>query len=366
MRIPMVNLRIPLARTQDAWRHNLNQMDQRSQYILGPQVAEFEREFASAFGAKHSVGVSNGTTAIELCLRDAGITNQVVTTALTAPFTGVAIQAAGATPVFADVHPDTLLIDFENAANRVNRRTGAVVPVHLYGRPCDMAQWRPVVRSHGLVIVQDACQAHGALSGGKPFTAFSPYVAYSFYPTKNLGCLGDGGAIVTSNSRIASRLACLRDGGRKNGEQVSRMRGGINARLDEIHACYLRAFLPHLNTWNAERAKLAALYDAVLDGVPAVRRLQSVTGSVNHLYVVRVKRRDSLRKYLAQLGIGSAVHYPVPLHLHPAFSDCKQKRGDLPVAEKAAKEIVSLPLWPGMTDSQVQEVAEKVRQFFRS
>ena len=363
MRIPMVNLRILLEQTRNAWQHNLDLLHQRSQYILGPQVASFEMEFAQALGAKHAIGVSNGTTAIELCLRDAAVTNQVVTSALTAPFTGVAIQAAGATPVFADVDTETLLIDFDDAANRIGKKTGAVVPVHLYGQPCNLSKWRSASRSTGAVIVQDACQAHGARFSGKPFTDFSSYVAYSFYPTKNLGCLGDGGAVVTSNSKVASRLSCLRDGGRKQGEQVSRVRG-INARLDEMQACYLRAFLPHLHEWNTQRTQLAALYDQAFDGCPAVQPLRRAEGSVNHLYVIRVPKRDALRQHLAASGIGSTVHYPVPLHLHPAFAASKQKRGDLPNAEKAAKQILSLPLWPGMSNSQVSEVSEKVRLFF--
>ena len=358
----MVNLRILLEQTGKAWQHNLDQMHARSQYILGPQVACFEQEFAQALGAKHAVGVSSGTTAIELCLRDAAVTNQVVTSAFTAPFTGVAIQAAGATPVFADVDPETLLVDFDDAANRIGEKTGAVVPVHLYGQPCNLSKWRSASRSTGVVIVQDACQAHGASFAGKPFTDFSSYVAYSFYPTKNLGCLGDGGAIVTSNSKIASRLNSLRDGGRKKGEQVSRVRG-INARLDEMQACYLRAFLPHLETWNTQRAHLAALYDQAFADCPAVQPLRRAEGSVNHLYVIRVPRRDALQLHLAASGIGSTIHYPVPLHLHPAFSASKQKRGDLPNSEKAAKRILSLPLWPGMTNSQASEVADKVRQF---
>ena len=362
MRIPMVNLRCTLDQTQNSWRENLQRMQQRSQYILGPEVAAFEREFAAALNAKFAVGVSNGTTAIEVCLRHAGVTGEVITSTLTAPFTGVAIQAAGATPVFADVDPETLLINPQSAAERMKKRTGALLPVHLYGQPCDLDQFRALARAAKSPLVQDACQAHGATWKGKPFSAYSPYVAYSFYPTKNLGCLGDGGAVVTNSSPVDQRLRQLRDGGRKNGEQVARI-PGINARLDEMQACYLRAFLPRLNAWNQQRAKLAALYDKAFKDCGAVQPVRRVEGGVVHLYVIRVRKRDQLRRHLEGLGIATAIHYPVPLHLHPAFAKATRKRGYLPHAERAAKEIVSLPLWPGMTEVAVDEVSQAVIKF---
>ena len=362
MRIPMVNLRWTLDQTQKAWRENLERMHGRSHYILGPEVAAFEPEFAAALDAKHAVGVSNGTTAIELCLREANVKGEVITSALTAPFTGVAIQAAGATPVFADVDPETLLIDPKSAEKRIGKRTAALLPVHLHGQPCDLNHWRILARAAAVPLVQDACQAHGATWKGKPFSSYSPYVAYSFYPTKNLGCLGDGGAVVTSSPRIDQRLRQLRDGGRKNGEQVARITG-INARLDEMQACYLRAFLPQLRAWNEQRAKLAALYDEAFANCGAVRPVHRLTGGVVHLYVIRVRKRDPLRQHLAGLGIATAIHYAVPLHLHPAFASAKQKRGDLLNAERAAKEIVSLPLWPGMTEAAIGEVSQAVKKF---
>lgn len=362
MRIPMVNLRWTLDQTQNAWRENLQRMHERSHYILGPEAAAFEQEFAAELSAKFAIGVSNGTSAIELCLREAGVTGEVITSTLTAPFTGVAIHASGATPVFADVDPETLLMNPQSAAEKIGKRTGAVLPVHLYGQPCDLDQLRALARASNAPLIQDACQAHGATWKGKPFSAYSPHVAYSFYPTKNLGCLGDGGAVVTNSSRVDRRLRQLRDGGRKNGEQVARI-AGINARLDEMQACYLRAFLPRLRTWNEHRAKLATLYDEAFANCSAIRRVRRVAGGVVHLYVIRVRKRDQLRRHLASLGIGTAIHYSVPLHLHPAFSGTKQQRGDLPNAERAAKEIVSLPLWPGMTETTATEVSEAVKKF---
>jgi len=365
MRIPFVNLKPALQATQAAWRSHLDQMFARGQFILGEQVAAFEREFAAAMGARFAVGVGSGTAALELCLREAGTPGpgaEVITSPLTAPFTGLAILAAGAKPRFADVDPSTLLLDPEDAGKRATRRTAALMPVHLYGRPCDLARWRSLARALGAVLIQDACQAHGALCRGRPLADYSPYVAYSFYPTKNLGCLGDGGAVLTNRAGTARRIGMLRDGGRAGGH-VSRL-AGLNSRLDETQACFLRAFLPHLKEWNAWRARLAALYDAALRDCPGVRLLDRCD-SVHHLYVVRVRQRERLRRYLAEHGIATAVHYPVPLHLQPAFRDCGLKKGDLPAVERACREILSLPLWPYMPEAAAEEVAGRILDFCR-
>jgi dTDP-3-amino-3,4,6-trideoxy-alpha-D-glucose transaminase len=365
-KIPMVNLQPLLDVTAPQWRYNLDEMFSRAHFILGTQVAAFEREFAAEVGAKFAVGVGTGTAAIELCLREAGITDrkqEVVTSALTSPFTALAVLTAGATPRFADVEEGSLQIDCVDAACRATKRTAAFLPVHLYGQPCDLDHFRSLARALKAPLVQDACQAHGARYKGRPLTEFSPYVAYSFYPTKNLGCLGDGGAVATNRPAVAKRLAALRDGGRHN-DQVSRM-AAINSRLDELQACYLRAFLPRLAEWNADRRRLAAFYDDALRDVAGLRLVKRWPCSVSHLYVVRAARRDKLREHLAKQGIMTAVHYPVPLHLQPAFRDCGLKRGALPRAEKACREIVSLPLWPYMAKSDAERVADRVRAFYR-
>ena len=211
-------------------------------------------------------------------------------------------------------------------------------------------------------MIQDACQAHGAHFHGDSLAEFSRYVCYSFYPTKNLGCLGDGGAIVTNSLTIDRRQRAWRDGGRKGG-QVSYF-PGINSRLDEMQACYLRAFLPQLGEWNAWRGRIARLYDEALLDCPGVRPVKRGPDSVHHLYVIRADRRDRLREYLAEQGIGTGIHYPVPMHLHPAFAMAKQKKGDLPHSEQACREILSLPLWPYLPESDAAQVAGAIRSFY--
>jgi dTDP-3-amino-3,4,6-trideoxy-alpha-D-glucose transaminase len=362
MRIPVANLKPALAAAEPAWRERLAAMFERGQFILGEEVAAFEREFAAAMGAKLAVGVGTGTAALELCLRAGGVAGEVLTTPLTSLFTGMAILAAGSQPRFADIDPHTLQLDPDDAGNRATRKTAALLPVHLYGQPCRIDRFARLARTLGVPLVQDACQAHGARFRGRPLTAFSPLVAYSFYPTKNLGCLGDGGAIATGWAALARQLALLRDGGRKGG-QISRA-FGLNSRLDEMQCCYLRAFLPRLEEWNAQRARLAARYDEALAGCPGVRLVERHPCSVCHLYVIRAARRERLREYLARRGVGTAIHYPVPLHLQPAFRDCGARRGDLPHAERAAREIVSLPLWPYLPESAVEEVAGRIREFY--
>jgi dTDP-3-amino-3,4,6-trideoxy-alpha-D-glucose transaminase len=326
---------------------------------LGAELRAFEVEFAAALGGKFSVGVSNGTSAIELCLRDAGVTSgEVITSALTAPFSGVGIRASGAMPKFADIDPETLQIDPQDAAARITSRTRALMPVHLYGQPCALDHFVKLARKNKIPLIQDAAQAHGARFHGKPLAAFSRYVAYSFYPTKNLGCLGDGGGIITGNLATRDRLTVLRDGGR-HGDQIAHS-FGVNSRLDELQCCFLRAFLPHLNDWNAHRARIASIYDEELREGPGVRLVKRTEGSVHHLYVIRAERRDQLRESLWARGIGTAIHYPVPLHWHPAFA----QKGSLPHAERAVTEIVSLPLWPYFKESAARRVATQIKRFY--
>ena len=360
---PQVDLKPLLKATASEWRANLRRLMDRAQFILGEELSEFEAEFAEAMHARTAVGVGSGTAAIELSLRDAGVVTpekgEVLTTALTAPFTAVAIRAAGCEPRFADIDPETLQMSPTDAAARVTPRTRAIVPVHLYGQPCALDRFAELARRKKLALIQDACQAHGARFQGKPLAAFSTYVAYSFYPTKNLGALGDGGLILTNSGPAGRKLRSARDGGRRGG-QIS-YTAGINSRLDDLQCCFLRAFLPHLEQWNAHRGRIAGIYDEELVACPGVGLVKRTADSVHHLYVIRTERRDDLRKYLAQHGVGSAVHYPVPLHQHPAFA----QKVSLPAAERAAKEILSLPMGPYLRENVARRVAQRVRSFYR-
>jgi dTDP-4-amino-4,6-dideoxygalactose transaminase len=363
MRIPTANLRPALEETRIHWQSNLDALIERGHYILGPEVERFEKRFARAMGAKEAIGVSSGSTAIELCLRDARITGEAITSALTAPFTAVSIVAAGATPKFADVDPETLQVDADDLGNRIGKKTRALLPVHLYGQPCAIDR---IITLSKLPVIQDACQSHGARwHDHRAFSEFGDYVAYSFYPTKNLGCLGDGGAIVTNRENTAKRLRQLRDGGRRPGTQLAAT-SGINARLDELQACFLNAFVEKLEDWNARRKNLASRYDAALLGLDGVRPVKTHVCSVRHLYVVRAAKRQKLREHLLSKGILTGIHYPVPLHLHPAFAGARQKRGSLPHAEKACREIVSLPLFPHLEAEAVDRVAAEIRKFYGS
>jgi dTDP-3-amino-3,4,6-trideoxy-alpha-D-glucose transaminase len=364
--VAMVNFRPLLKQTERQWRAYLGEVHSDMQFILGAQVRQFEIAFAEHLRARDSVGCGSGTSAIELCLRAANITRRdqlVLTPAFSSPFTAQAIFAAGAQPLFADVDPDFLLLDAAAAESLMQKQVAAILPVHLYGQPSDLPKLKKIAKREGAMLIQDACQAHGAECGGKAFTEFSPFVAYSFYPTKNLGCLGDGGAVATSSRAIADRLRLLRDGGRR-GDQLSRTIA-VNSRLDELQACFLRAFLPRLSQWNRARAALANVYDEALAECDDVIPVRRTPDSVNHLYVIRVKRREKLRAYLAQRGIQTGVHYPVPLHLHPAFTCCAARRGAFPNAEKAARKVVSLPLHPCLPVSDVLRVSELIRKFYR-
>ena len=363
MSIPMVNLAPLLKATEPQWSANLARMFEHGQFILGEQVEAFERELASAFAAKFAIGTGTGTAAIELCLRSLRAStkgrSEVIAPALTSPFTAQAILAAGFKVRFADVDPDTLLLNPDDVARRITRKTAAIVPVHIYGQPCDLPKLAEVAKDSGAALVQDACQAHGACFGGRPFTSFSPWVAYSFYPTKNLPCIGDGGTILTNISSAARSLKMLRDGGRR-GDQISRI-PAINSRLDELQACYLRAFLPHLPEWNAQRRRIARLYDDLFRGCRGVKIVRRTDDSVCHLYVIQVRSRERVREALRKNGIATGVHYPVPLHLQPAFDGCGAKRGDMPNAEAACRRILSLPLWPFMSEHDTVRVAENIR-----
>jgi dTDP-4-amino-4,6-dideoxygalactose transaminase len=332
-------------------------------FVLGPEVEAFERELAAAFGARDAVAVANGTDAITLALEALGVGDgdEVVTTPLTAAFTGLAVLRAGARPVFADLDPRTLNVAPEAVERAITPRTKALLPVHLYGHPADLDPMLELARRYGIPLVEDACQAHGARYGTRTVGTLGAAGALSFYPTKNLGAFGDGGAVLVEDPQLAARLRRLRNGGQA--DRYRHVEPGTNSRLDEIQAALLRVKLRHLAAWTERRRAIARRYIEGLAGcgigLPAE---QPYARAVYHLFVIRHPRRDALMKALQERGIGTLIHYPFPLHLMPAFASLGGRAGELPVAERAAGEILSLPLYPEMSDAQASEVVTAVRE----
>lgn len=373
-RLPFLELPLTNPAQRRAYQRALNRVLSSGKLILGPELAAFEREFAAFCAARHCIGVGNGTDALQMALRLSGVSPgslaEVITTPLTASFTAHAIVAAGGRPVFADVDPRTLLLDPAAVADKVTRGTAALLPVHLYGQVCDLDALRRISRKGGLALIQDAAQAHGSTFRGRPLAGFTEISCYSFYPTKNLGALGDGGALITNSSGVSQRARLFRDGGR-TGSHVARVEA-VNSRLDELQAAFLRVHLAELERWNRHREKMAALYDellaeAALEEVAPVSRARH-SRSCFHLYVIRVSGRGgrpALRNHLARAGIETGLHYEHPLHLQPAFRRFGYRRGDFPHAERACREILSLPMHPFLKAEQARRVVSEIRKHFR-
>jgi dTDP-3-amino-3,4,6-trideoxy-alpha-D-glucose transaminase len=332
----------------------------RGWFVLGPEVEAFEAEFAEASGARHAVGVASGTDAIALLLRAAGIGSgdEVIVPAMTAAFTALAVVQTGARPVFADVDPVRLTLDASSLAAAVTARTRAVVPVHLYGQPADLDAIYRVAARHGLAVIEDCCQAHLATCNQKPVGTRGIGGAFSFYPTKNLGALGDGGAIITNDAAVADRVRRLRNGGQT--DRYSHVEAGINSRLDEIQAAALRAKLPRLSQLTVRRRELAAAYRRLLP--PSVRPIpQFDAGHVYHLFPVRSPERDGLQTHLRAAGIEALIHYPLALPQQEAFKPFAP--ADCPAAALSACEVLSLPFHPRLDEADVSHVAETVAAF---
>lgn len=336
-------------------------------FVLGQELTAFEAAWADYLGVARAVGVGSGTEAIHLALRalDIGPGDEVLTVSHTAVATTVAISSTGAAPVFVDIDPHTYTMDCTDLERRITPRSKAIVPVHLYGHPADMGPILSLAVHHGLVVVEDAAQAHGAAYRGRRCGTLGAAGAFSFYPTKNLGAYGDGGAVVTDDTALAERLVLLRNYGWS--ERYYSAIKGYNSRLDELQAAILGAKLPYLDCWNARRRRLAALYTAALADDARASAIQVPTEAAwsahtYHLYVVRVPERDRVQAGLRERGIATQVHYPVPVHLQEAYQDLGYTPGSLPHTEQAAAEILSLPLYPELTDDDVQYVAAALRE----
>ena len=326
-------------------------------YVLGQSVEAFEQEFAAYCGTRHAVAVNSGTSALHLALLAAGIgaEDEVVTVPMTFVATVAAILYAGATPRFVDVEPDTLTMDAAALEGAITPHTRAIIPVHLHGRMAEMDRILEVARARGLIVIEDAAQAHGAEYGGRRAGSLGDLGCFSFYPGKNLGACGEGGAVVTDSADMAQKMRILRDWGQA--ERYHHVLRGFNYRMDSIQGAVLAVKLRHLEDWTEARRRIALHYDALLAGT-AVGRPAAAEGRehVWHVYAVRTPERDRVRQRLGECGIATGIHYPIPVHMQPAYADLGYGPGSFPISESFAAETLSLPLFPELTRGQIELV----------
>lgn len=336
----------------------------RGQFILGEELEAFEREFAAYCGTGFCVGVASGLDALYLSLHLLGVGpgDEVIVPAHTYIASWLAVSRTGAKPIPVDVSSGTMLMDPALVKAAITRNTKAIMPVHLYGAACDMSQLGEIAGNYNLPIVEDNAQGHGATWKGKKAGSFGACNATSFYPTKNLGALGDGGAITTDSGELAEKARSLRNYG--STARFTNPIQGINSRLDELQAAVLRVKLRHLDEWNEKRRAVAQAYLARLMGVGDLVLPTESFASVFHLFVVRTRHREGLRSFLFKKGIGTMVHYPIPPHLQGAYGPLGFGKGDFPVAERLAENVLSLPMWPGLDEGQVDWVVNGVKEFF--
>ncbi len=362
--IPILDLKPQYASLQPQMDEAILAAVRGGQYINGPNVKAFEKELASALGSKHAIGLNSGTDALHLALRalDIGPGDEVITVPFTFVATTEAIGIVGATPVFVDIDPVTYNMDPQEVEAKITPRTKAILPVHLYGQPADMDALMAIAKRHGLPVVEDCAQAIGATIHGKRIGTIGAVGCFSFFPSKNLGAYGDGGACVTDDPELAARITALRGHGGRVKYYHEEL--GINSRLDEIQAAVLRVKLPHLDRWNEARREVAKRYNALLKDIPGVMTPEELSGTVPvyHQYTIRIKDRDGIHEGLKARGVQSMVYYPVPLHLQKVHDDLGHQSGDFPISERAAREVLSLPIFPELTMEQQREVAEALRQ----
>jgi dTDP-4-amino-4,6-dideoxygalactose transaminase len=356
MTIPFLSL-VPGEDAQDV-RAAIERVITRGWFILGPELEAFEQEFAAASGAAHAVGVGTGTDAIALSLMAAGIGpgDEVITSPLSAAYSALAIMMAGARPVFADIDPERLTMAPDLAERAITSKTRALLPVHLYGQPADMPALAGIAARHRLLVIEDCCQAHLATSAGRPVGTWGAAGAFSFYPTKNLGALGDAGAVITNDAALAAKLRRLRNGGQSS--RYLHPEFGVNSRLDEMQAAVLRSRLTRLEGWTAARRALAARYRSRLDGANVRVPPELDAGHVYHLFPVLSEQRDAVQQRLKDAGIETLIHYPMAIPAQDAMKGVSP--ADCPVAARVASQVFSLPLHPALSIAEVDAVAREL------
>ncbi len=364
MNVPLFTLNRQHEELMDELMKATEEVIRSGKFILGPWVAEFEEKVAQYLGVKYAVGVGNGTDAISIALSAIEIKpgDEVITTPFTFVATAETIAMLGAKPVFVDIEPDTFNINPDLIEEKITDKTKAIIPVHLYGQAAEMDKILEVARRHGLYVIEDTAQGIGATYKGKKLGTIADIGTFSFFPTKNLGALGDAGLVVTNNEEIYKKVKSLRVHGSPRKYYHEYL--GYNSRLDTIQAAYLLVKLPHTDRWNKRRREIANFYNENLKDIVRVPIERNGNYHIYHQYSIRTDRRDDLKNYLNENGIGTAIHYPIPLHLQPAFSYLGYREGDFPEAEKAAKEVLSLPVFPELTEEEKTYVVEKIREFF--
>lgn len=364
--IPLVDLYAQYEPLKDeiwsAWDAALKSM----RLFLGPNVQAFEQEFADYCNVSYAIGVSDGTNALHMALRAAGVGpgDEVITVSHTFIATTEAILLAGAKPVFIDIDPDTYLMDPQQIGARITPKTKAILPVHLYGQCVDMDPILEIAKKHHLLVIEDACQAHGALYKGRKAGSMGDAAGFSFYFTKNLGAFGEAGMVTTNDPEIARKVKMIRDHGSEKRYYHEML--GWNGRLDELQAAALRIKLKHLDQWNEMRRSNAKYYQKHLAELGVIHPVEADGNQhVYHLFVIRSMERDALREYLSNQGIGTGIHYPVPIHLQSSYADMSEGKGSLPVTEQITKEILSLPMYAELTTEQIDWVIEKITHFIK-
>ncbi len=366
MNIPLVDLRAQYLPLKDEIMRGMEQVLDGMHLFLGANVQALEKEFAHFCETKHGVGVSDGTTALHVILRamNIGRGDEVITVANTFIATAEAIVLAGARPVFVDIDPATCLMDVGQIESKITERTKAIIPVHLYGQIADMDPILEIAQRHGLRVIEDACQAHGATYKGRRAGSLGDAAAFSFYFSKNLGAYGEGGFITTNDDELAQRVRMIRDHGSQRRYYNDLI--GWNARPDELQAVVLRAKQPHLEAWNAARRAHAARYNQQLSALPVRVPVECPENRhVYHLYVIQTPNRDELQAYLKSQGIATGIHYPIPIHLQKAVQDLGYQAGDLPATEHVTAEILSLPMYAELKDEEIDYIAHAIETFYK-
>jgi dTDP-4-amino-4,6-dideoxygalactose transaminase len=363
--IPFVDLKTQHANIKTEIEAAVAKVLESNQFVLGEEVAAFEEEFAVYCGARYGVAVNSGTSALHLALLAAGIGpgDEVITVPFTFVATVAAILYAGARPVFVDIDPQSYTIDTKQIENALTERTKAIIPVHLYGQPADMEPILDIARRHGLTVIDDAAQAHRSEYQGRRIGSIGDLSCFSFYPGKNLGAYGEGGIVLTNNPEYARAISMLRDWGQK--EKYQHTLKGYNYRMDGLQGSILRVKLRHLDSWTETRRANAALYNQLLSESDVVTPCEmSYAHHVYHVYVVRTPHRERLQQALFNQDIQTGIHYPIPVHLQPAYADLGYHAGDFPCSEQAAREVLSLPMYVGLGSAQLESVSEAVSDYF--